>query len=97
MFQRIGVVLQWIGLVWRYWPRVMEVVRYVETIQRAATSEAKKALAKQLLQEKLPTPPGWCDADWDAFVGGLIDAVVAVLHWRGVFHHSPDHPCSSGR
>jgi len=90
---KLASFLTWIGLLWRYWPKVQNVVRYVEAIQDASTGEAKKAMAKQLLQKELPAPPGWCDADWDAFLGGLVDAIVAVLHWRGIFKHSPGHPC----
>jgi len=94
MFKQLFDYWKVIGLFTKYWPKVRSVVEYVERFNSAATSEEKKIIAKQMLQNDLPAPPTWCDEDWDTFIGGLIDAIVALLNWRGIFKHRPSHPCS---
>lgn len=77
-------------------PKVMEVVKKVELVYSASTGEQKKMFAKRILADDLPVPPTWCKQDWEEFYDGLIDAIVALLHWRGVFKHGPSHPCYKG-
>jgi hypothetical protein len=80
------LVLRFLPVVIRVWPVVIDVVRTVEQMRRAESGEVKKALAKRLLQERVPNllaRYGMSEKDWDNLLGGLIDAAVAVLNWRG--------------
>jgi hypothetical protein len=80
------LVLKFLPIAIRVWPVVVDVVRTVEQMRRAESGEVKKALAKRLLRERLPNllaSKGMSDKDWDNFLGGLIDAAVAVLNWLG--------------
>jgi hypothetical protein len=65
---------------------VLDIVRTVEQMARAESGEVKKALAKKLLQERVPNflaRYGMPEKDWDNLLGGIIDAAVAILNWRG--------------
>jgi hypothetical protein len=80
------LVLRFLPVVIRVWPVVIDVVRTVEQMRRTESGEVKKALAKRLLQERVPNllaRYGMSEKDWDNLLGGLIDAAVAVLNWRG--------------
>jgi len=80
------LVLQFLPILFRVWPVVVDVVRTVEQMRRTESGEAKKALAKRLLQERVPNllaSRGMSEKDWDNFLSGLIDAAVAVLNWLG--------------
>jgi hypothetical protein len=80
------LVLKFLPVVIRIWPVVIDVVRTVEQMRRTESGEVKKALAKRLLQERVPNllaRYGMSEKDWDNLLGGLIDAAVAVLNWRG--------------
>jgi len=74
-------------------PKVIDAAQHVERFFNTASSEEKKAEAMKILA-KVPTPKGWCEDDWRMFLSGMTDAVVAVLNWRGIFKHAPDHPCA---
>jgi hypothetical protein len=80
------LVLRFLPIAIRLWPVVVDVVRTVEQMRRTESGEVKKALAKRLLRERVPNllaAKGMSEKDWDNLLGGLIDAVVAVLNWRG--------------
>jgi len=83
---KMTAFLKFLPVVIRIWPVVVDVVRTVEQMRRAESGEVKKALAKRLLREKVPNllaSRGMSDKDWDNLLGGLVDAVVAVLNWTG--------------
>jgi hypothetical protein len=82
----MALILKFLPLVVRIWPVVLDVVRTVEGMRRAESGEAKKALAKRLLRERVPNllaPRGMSQKDWENLLGGLIDAAVAFLNWQG--------------
>jgi len=80
------LVLKLLPIVFRVWPVVVDVVRAVEQMRHAESGEVKKALAKRLLQERVPNPlasRGMSEKDWDNLIGGLVDVAVAFLNWVG--------------
>ncbi len=80
------LVLKVLPVLIRVWPVVVDVVRTTEQMRRTESGEVKKALAKRLLRERLPNllaSKGMSNKDWENFLGGLIDAAVAVLNWLG--------------
>jgi hypothetical protein len=80
------LVLRFLPVVLRIWPVVIDVVKTVEQMRRAQSGEVKKALAKRLLQERVPNllaSRGMSEKDWDNLLGALIDAAVALLNWQG--------------
>ncbi len=80
------LVLKILPILIRVWPVVVDVVRTAEQMRRTESGEVKKALAKRLLRERLPNllaGKGMSNKDWENFLGGLIDAAVAVLNWLG--------------
>ena len=82
----MALILRFLPLVIRLWPVVVDVVRTVEQMRRTESGEVKKALAKRLLQERVPNllaSKGMSEKDWDNLLGGLVDAAVALLNWTG--------------
>ena len=80
------LVLQFLPILFRLWPVVVDVVRTVEQMRRTESGEVKKAIAKRLLQERLPNllaPRGMSEKDWDNLLGAFVDAAVAILNWLG--------------
>jgi len=79
-------ILKFLPIVFRIWPVVVDVVRSVEQMRRTDSGEVKKAIAKRLLQERVPNllaSRGMSEKDWDNLLGALVDAAVAVLNWLG--------------
>jgi len=80
------LVFKFLPITLRIWPVVVDVVRAVEQMRRTESGEVKKALAKRLLQERVPNllaSKGMSEKDWDNLLGGLVDAAVAFLNWTG--------------
>jgi len=79
-------VLKVLPIVVRIWPMILDVVRTVEQMHHAESGEAKKALAKRLLKERVPNllaSRGMSEKDWDNLLGGIVDVAVAILNWTG--------------
>jgi hypothetical protein len=82
----MALILKFLPIALRVWPVVIDVVRTVEQMRRAESGEVKKALAKRLLQERVPNllaSRGMSEKDWDNLLGGLVDVAVAFLNWTG--------------